>query len=130
MAPFSLTAPAARKIPRAFFKAAAKKILGDSYHLEVTFITSTAIQKLNSAYRLKKTSTDILAFPLSQKSGELYLSLSDVRKKALLFAVTPDHYLKFLFIHGLLHLKGCEHGRTMEMLERKYCRAFSIPHVG
>jgi len=33
--------------------------------------------------------------------------------------------LKYLFIHGLLHLKGFEHSSTMEKEEKKYMRLFS-----
>jgi ssRNA-specific RNase YbeY (16S rRNA maturation enzyme) len=53
--------------------------------------------------------------------------MPDVVKKAKLFGMTTRGYLGFLFIHGCLHLEGMDHGRTMEALEGKFCRAFHFP---
>lgn len=85
------------------------------------------MKKLNSKYRKKNTSTDILAFPLSKREGDLYLSLPDVAKKAPAFGMNAPEYLKYLFIHGLVHLKGFDHGKKMDALEKKYSKALRFP---
>ena len=43
-----------------------------------------------------------------------------------MFCGSKDGYIAFLFIHGLLHLKGHDHGDTMESLERRYVKQFGI----
>ncbi|MBI3573777.1 rRNA maturation RNase YbeY [Candidatus Kaiserbacteria bacterium] len=101
-----------------------ERVLGKKYDLSVVFVSSQRIRTLNRRYRKIDTPTDILSFALSKDSGELYVSMSEVTKKAALFSMTTRNYLGFLFIHGLLHLEGRDHGRTMEALERKFSRAF------
>lgn len=121
---FAIARPARHALPRVPFLRIKDKVLGKRYDLSVAFVSPAAIRILNRRYRKKNASTDILSFALSKSSGELYLSLSDVRKKAKLFGMTEQNYLGYLFIHGLLHLEGYDHGRTMEVLERKFASAF------
>ncbi len=102
-------------------------VLGKEYALGVVFIPPRMMKDLNFRYRNKNEATDILSFPLSKKTGELYLCMAMVKKKAPQFNMTVREYLGYLFIHGLLHLEGHDHGRTMEKLERKYCRASKFP---
>lgn len=103
------------------------KILGIAYDLSVASVTAPRMRALNKQYRKKAGVTDILAFPLSKRSGEMVLHLPTVRVKAKQFHYTYEQYLVFLFIHGCLHLKGLDHGRAMERAEDRWCRAFSLP---
>jgi len=127
---FSIANPKRHSIPRVPFLAIKEKVLGKPYELSVVFVDSKTIRRLNTTYRKIDSATDILSFSLSKKSGELYVAMSEVRKKARLFGKKTDEYLPYLFIHGLLHLKGFDHGRTMDSLERTYCRTFDVPPVG
>lgn len=104
--------------------------MGDAYSLSVIFTTPKKIEKLNRSYRGKPTSTDILSFGLSKTEGELYISMPDVVRKAPLFYLSTKKYLEYLFIHGLIHLKGLDHGRAMEIAEKKYCNRFGFTHPG
>ena len=104
-----------------------REILGARYELSVVVLGERAMRALNRTYRTRDTSTDILSFALSPAEGELYLSMRDVTKKAPRFGMSARHYLAYLFIHGCLHLKGHDHGRTMERLEDSWCRTFKIP---
>lgn len=117
-------------IPKLPLSKIAHHILGDSYELSVVFVLPKEMEKLNTQYRKKKGSTDILAFPLSGESGEIFFSMPDVIKKAPLFNTTTRCYLAYLFIHGCLHLKGHTHGRTMDRLEHKFCKAFELHYPG
>lgn len=124
---FSITNGTKQGIPRVPFLRMKDEVLGTSYELSVVFIGEQRMRTLNKTYRKKDTSTDILSFPIDNDTGEIFLSLNDVKKKAKLFELTDTQYLGFVFIHGLLHLKGLDHGRTMERLEHSWCRAFNIP---
>ncbi len=104
--------------------------MGEKYSLSVIFTTPKKIEKLNTSYRGKPSSTDILSFGLSKTEGELYISMPDVVKKAPLFYLSTKKYLEFLYIHGLVHLKGLDHGRAMEAAEKKYCKRFGFTHPG
>lgn len=101
-----------------------EKLLGKTYNLTVAFCTPKESQEKNKAYRGKDYPTNILSFPLSETEGEIYISLSTARKDAKKFEMTFVQFLHLLFIHGCLHLKGHEHGSTMEELEDSFLRKF------
>lgn len=101
-----------------------EKLLGKSYDLTVVFCTPRESQEKNKTYRGKDYPTNILSFPLSEKEGEIYISLSTARKDAKKFEMSFQQFLHLLFIHGCLHLKGLTHGSTMEELEDSYLHKF------
>jgi probable rRNA maturation factor len=101
-----------------------EKILGKSYDLTVVFCTPKESREKNKTYRGKDYPTNILSFPLSKDEGEIYISLSTARQDAKKFDMSYAEFLHLLFIHGVLHLKGHDHGSTMEELEEKYLRTF------
>jgi len=113
------------KLPRLPFVSMKNAVLGEDYEFGASFIGSTAQKKINLAYRNINSTTNILSFPLSKKSGEITFDLSKVKKDAPLFNMTYPQFLKYLFIHGLLHLKGYEHSSTMERLEKKFLKQFN-----
>ncbi len=102
------------------------EILGKDYDLSWAFIDSEKIQKLNLTYRNLNKPTDILSFPLSDTEGELYICLEEAEKEAKKFERPFDNFLEFLFIHGLVHLKGYDHGSTMENIETELRKKFGI----
>ena len=113
-------------VSRAFLSRMKDAVLGNSYELSVAFVESSEIKKLNRKFRNKNEPTDILSFPLSNKSGEIVLCMTEIAKQSPLFGRTTANFLRFLFIHGLLHLKGYEHGRKMDALEDMWRKKFKI----
>ena len=118
--------PKKPKVSGAFFASAKDAVLGSGYELSVAFVSPAKMSKLNRRYRKKSGSTDILSFPLSKKEGEIVFCMKDVVRESKHFGRTPDNFLKFLFIHGLVHLKGYAHGSRMESEERKFQKRFGI----
>jgi probable rRNA maturation factor len=114
-------------VPRVPFSKIKDAVLGREYELSLAFIAPRKMRELNCAYRGMDAPTDILSFPLSKTSGEIFLCMSEAAKKAPLFNMTSRQYLGYMFIHGLLHLEGLDHGRTMSRLERKFSKAFGFP---
>lgn len=114
------------RISRAFLLDAKDAVLGKSYELSVAFVASVEMKKLNKRFRQKFEATDILSFPLSPASGEIVFCMEEVEAQAPLFERTSANFLKFLFIHGLLHLKGYRHGSRMERQEIKFRKKFGI----
>ncbi|MDE2031208.1 MAG: rRNA maturation RNase YbeY [Patescibacteria group bacterium] len=112
------------KPPRLPFVSIKEKILGPKYDLSISFLSSTAQKKINNEYRNINKTTNVLSFSLSKNSGEITFDLMKVKSDAPVFGMTYPKFLKYLFIHGLLHLKGFEHSSTMEKEERKYLKMF------
>lgn len=108
------------------FDSIKKAILGKEYELSFAFISPEEIQKLNLTYRNINKPTDILSFPLSVTEGELYICLEEAKKEASKFDRPFENFLSFLFIHGCVHLKGYDHGSTMESIETKFRTKFGI----
>lgn len=126
-ASFTLVNTTAGKSPRLPFSSMKEQILGKNYTLTLVCIGDQRSRTLNRTYRGKDYPTNVLSFPLSKTAGEIYLALPRVRVDAKKFDMTPEKFAGYLFIHGLLHLKGLEHGGRMEKLESRWMRAFDLP---
>ncbi len=113
------------RIPRLPFLHIKNAILGSKYDLSIAFVSSRESKRLNTTYRGKDKPTNVLSFPLSKDSGEIILDMKVAQKEAPLFGMTQKKFLCFLVIHGMLHLKGLDHGSTMEREEKKFLKKFS-----
>lgn len=114
------------KIPPIPFEAMKDTVLGKEYDLSVVFVSKEKIQSLNKQYRNIDEPTDILSFPLDKESGEIFINIEETKRMAPDFDRPYENFLAFLFIHGLVHLKGYDHGSTMENIEMKYRKVFKI----
>ncbi len=101
-------------------------ILGKKYTLSLAFVGAARAQRLNISYRGKDYIPNVLSFPLEQEVGEIFICPPVAAKEAKHFNLSPRGYVAYLFIHGLLHLKGLPHGATMDAQEQKYLRKFNI----
>jgi len=99
-------------------------VLGKHYELSLVFVGDTRSRALNRAYRSKDKPANVLSFPLSHDAGEIFINPHRVEKEASRFDHSPRTFLIFLFIHGLLHLKGHSHGSTMEKTEQRLLKRF------
>lgn len=101
-------------------------ILGKRYDLSLQFVGPSRAQKLNATYRQKTYTPNVLSFPLAPDTGEIYICPQVAVKEAAKYNLSKDGYVAYLFIHGLLHLKGHDHSDEMDKAEQKYLRKFSI----
>ena len=96
-------------------------VLGRRYDLSVAFVS---VPKMRRAMRYKKSRTaktsNVLSFPLSKTSGEILICK----------AAAKPFSVEFLFIHGLLHLKGLKHSATMEREEDRLLKRFGFARNG
>ena len=123
---FSITNKTKYTLPRVSFVSMKNEALGKNYSLSLVFVGENQSKKLNSSYRGKNKSTNVLSFPLDKKSGEILITPSVVKKQTKLFDRKFENLVVFLFIHGLMHLKGMEHGSTMDRAEEKLRRKFRV----
>ncbi len=112
------------EVPALPYASIKEKILGKSYDLTVVFCTPKESQERNRTYREKDYPTNILSFPTETTEGEIYICLSVARRDAKKFDMSYSEFLHLLFVHGCLHLKGHDHGSTMDELEHKYLKQF------
>jgi probable rRNA maturation factor len=108
------------------YEAMKNNILGKSFEISLVFIGEARAQKLNQTTRGKTYVPNVLSFPLSEKSGEIYIAPTVANKEAKKFSLTPKAYIGYLFIHGLLHLKGFDHGPKMERLEKRLLNQYNL----
>jgi probable rRNA maturation factor len=101
-------------------------ILGKSYVLSLSFVGKARAQKLNQTYRGKTYVPNVLSFPLAKDTGEIFITPRIAAQEAARFNLSAHGHVAYLFIHGLLHLKGYPHGATMDKAEQKYLKLFHI----
>lgn len=113
-----------QKLPSIAWSQIAAKILGSNYELSLVLIGDKRSRALNKKYRAKDKPTNVLSFPLTVTSGELFLNLLQVKRECKKYHRSYSEHTLALFIHGLLHLAGLDHGSTMEAKERKFLKLF------
>ena len=134
------------KIPNNYIERKTKKLnfKNKNYKKNIIFCTlllsnTKAIKKLNSKFRKKNKSTDILSFPFYSKKnlkkkiknekeiylGDIIINLNKIRSKKNM----KNFKLEFdkLWIHGLVHLFGYDHKkekdyRKMIQVEKNYLK--------
>ena len=93
-------------------------------YLSVTFVDNKFIHELNRDYRHIDRPTDVISFAFLDGDenkdkifqseqmvvlGEIYISFDKAREQAIAYGHSLERELKFLFVHGLLHLLGYDH---------------------
>ena len=83
----------------------------------MVFAPPVLMRKLNRQYRGKNKTANVLSFLIEKNRGEIFLNIN-------LLAQAGEKNLPYLFLHGMLHLKGYDHKKTkdakkMEKLEKK-----------
>ncbi|HEY0908569.1 MAG TPA: rRNA maturation RNase YbeY [Candidatus Paceibacterota bacterium] len=101
-------------------------VLGEGYELSLVFLGDDESRRINIDSRGKDYIPNVLSFPLDESSGEIFLNPFEAKRQAKEFDRTPVNMIAFLYIHGLVHLKGMDHGVTMERTEAKFRKQFGI----
>ena len=112
--------------PRHQYANMAEAILGKRYDLSLVFVGKTRAATLNQQYRNKSYSPNVLSFPLDASTGEIFICPQVAAREAAKFNLSPRGYVGYLFIHGCLHLKGLDHGDTMDKHEAKWIKHFGL----
>lgn len=111
------------RVPSLPFSVLKQKVLGPSYILSLVFVGDARARGLNIRYRAKTYIPNVLAFPYDKNEGEIIINLKQAAREAKDFDLTPKEFVALLFVHGMLHLKGMQHGSTMEDKERRVLRS-------
>jgi rRNA maturation RNase YbeY len=123
---FSIHKTTRGKLPKLPFAAIKKAVIGPHYCLSLVFIGQTRSRTLNRRYRGKDAPANVLSFSLNKTNGEIFITLDKAKKEARHFNKTFSQFIGYLFIHGLLHLKGSRHGSKMESAEKRFMELFNL----
>lgn len=123
---FTITNNAKGRPPRLPFKAVKEEVLGKMYALSLVFAGNEESRALNKKHRGKNEPANILSFPLSETEGEIFIAPEKAAQDAPDFEMPPRRFMLYLFIHGLLHLKGFSHGSRMEKEEHRLLKKYKI----
>ena len=108
-------------------------------------VSDSAMQRLNRDFRAKDQPTDVLSFPQLEENGEVPssvrsggadappLALGDVvisfdtaRRQARELGQDVAARIRTLLIHGLLHLLGYDHERSVAEARRMFAREHEL----
>ena len=100
----------------------------------IVFVGDSRMRMLQARYRKVARTTDVLSFALSEgrpvprakQSGEIFINVHEVKRKARHFQAPQASISKFLLVHGFLHCCGFDHTtqkeqNRMRTLERRIC---------
>lgn len=84
--------------------------------VSVQLCNDAEVKKLNTRYRGKESTTDVLSFPTDPAMGgdkndlgDLVLSVPQIIRQANLHHIQPKEECIRMLIHGTLHLSGYNH---------------------
>jgi rRNA maturation RNase YbeY len=123
---FSLINNTKGKLPRLPFAHMKDAVLGEEYDLSLVFVDDEESRRISIETKQKDYIPNILSFPYDDISGEIFINPFEAERQAKEFGRTPENMIGFLYIHGLVHLKGMDHGATMERTEAKFRKQFEI----
>lgn len=122
---------AGRKISEEWLNKIVERTLGvvgvKDAETSIAFVGDAEMKKLNKAWRRKNCVTDVLSFVYETKplAGEIIICLPQAARQAKKAGRSLAEEIKTLLAHGLLHLCGYDHekslrqAKTMENLQNK-----------
>lgn len=95
------------------------------WEVSLVFVGRVRAKRFNEQLRQKDYTPNVLSYVTGTKSGEIIICPEVAKRQAKDFDMTFPQFVGFLFIHGMLHLKGQAHGATMERQERLIHKRFT-----
>lgn len=115
------------------FARVARQAVGLIGEVSVLITSDAEIRRLNTRFRGKNSSTDVLSFPAGQAngfSGDIAISLDIAARNAQKLEHSVQDEIRILILHGILHLAGYDHENDhgeMERLEMGLRRKLGLP---
>ncbi|HUN61320.1 MAG TPA: rRNA maturation RNase YbeY [Candidatus Sulfotelmatobacter sp.] len=120
---------------RRFFLRMNREMGLDAQSAFVRLVTDAEMRRLNTQYRHKPKTTDVLSFPTEQRAhprslrtrarqlrgtflGDIAISPTVARRNARAFGRSLSQEICVLMLHGVLHLLGYDHENDRGEMER------------
>ena len=101
------------------------KHLGLSFEpiISISLVDETTIHQINNDYRHIDRVTDVISFAFNDGEdretlyhsgqmvvlGDIYICVNQAKRQAIEYGHSLEREMRFLFVHGLLHLLGYDH---------------------
>jgi probable rRNA maturation factor len=115
-----------RPVPNLPFRLLKETVLGKQYDLSLVIAGDERTKKLNVEHRRKSYTPNVLSFPLSKTSGEIFLNLRQAEREVKKYGLEFRAHTALLVVHSLLHLAGYTHGSRMDGKEAAILKRFSL----
>ncbi len=103
-----------------------ENLLNSKLYVSITLTTPKVIKKLNKEYRNLDKETDVLSFPMFEKSeldkkiknqdfsnedilGDMVISIPRVKEQAKEYGHSFERELSYMVVHSFYHLMGYDH---------------------
>ena len=96
------------------------------WEISLVFAGETRAQSLNIALRKKDYVPNVLSYETGSKAGEIIICPAVAKRQCASYGLSEKNFIGYLFIHGLLHLKGHPHGATMERHEQALLTRYGL----
>lgn len=116
----------AQSYPRLPYEDIKNAVVGKQFSVSLVFLGEARARQLNIRVRKKTYTPNVLSFPLTENAGEVYITPQVAKREAKQFGHSYKNHVGYLYIHGLLHLIGHDHGAKMEKLEKKFMEKFRL----
>ena len=110
----------------------------DGLKVNLKFVSSQEMKKLNKDFRDKNSDTNVLSFPASDDAqkvsgelGDIAMSIPYIKTESQNLNRDEEDHMMHLLAHGILHLLNFDHkenfdANIMEAQEIKYLENFKI----
>ncbi len=106
-------------------------------NLAVAFVSAKKMRDLNRRYLGRDYATDVLSFGYEDETeegrpflGEIVIAPEVAWRQARRWRTPPEHEVRKLLVHGILHLLGYDHERDTGMMNRLQRRLLRVTFPG
>lgn len=117
--------------------------LEEDAEVGVTLTDNEYIKELNTKYRNKECSTDVLSFALNEGEepeivdgpsvnliGDIIISVETAQMQAEEYGHSLERELAFLTVHGMMHLLGYDHIEEEDRVEMRKEEEYVLGELG
>lgn len=90
---------------------------GGEESISLVFTCDARMRGINKKFRGQDKTTDVLSF---EELNEIYICLPQAWRQAKADKIPIEEELMRLLIHGIVHLKGYDHERSVKEAERMF----------
>ena len=104
--------------------------------VSIIFVNEEEIRKINFQYRGLDKVTDVISFAFEDNEevaflearmlGDIYVCISKMQEQAKLYNHSEKRELSFLVVHGLLHLLGYDHTKSIIEEQKMFAKQEQI----